>query len=215
MNGFQQWSARHPVAFWVSLVSLAIVLGWAVSGGGVFLAAAVVSGLVWQYKARAQFPEVAMRGARGRIVSSRRSARTVALPPLLLPSGPHVLLPQGQKIQVSKEGHHLDQLGEILVDAQVRHTTATLHRMPPASSRSTKERVQVRIEDTPVGELTPYMGEHFLPLIRVCDERGITVVCRASVKGNQLTADVVLDATKAVALGDDWIDEHVLGTRRH
>ena len=71
----------------------------------------------------------------------------------------------------------------------------------------------MRIDGTPVGELTLYMSEHFLPLITVCEKRGIAVVCRALVKGNQLKADVVLNTVKAIDLGDDWIDEHVLGGR--
>ena len=69
----------------------------------------------------------------------------------------------------------------------------------------------MRIDDAPVGELTPYMSEHFLPLIRVCDERGITVACAALVKGNMLKADVVLDTARAIDLDDGWIEEHVLG----
>lgn len=102
-------------------------------------------------------------------------------------------------------------MAELLADSGELATAATLHRLPPASPRATKERVEVRIEDRRVGELSRYMAEHFLPLIRACEEQGIAVVTRAVVRGNQLKSDVVLNATKAIDLPAGWIDKHING----
>ncbi|MEO7589099.1 MAG: hypothetical protein ABIS84_13860 [Arachnia sp.] len=202
---------RHPVVFFSLLFVLMIVLGLSFSTGPLFYMAALASGVVWQARAATVVPGVEAGRARARIAESRRHASVRALPPLRLPSVAHVLLPRGQKIQVTKEDQHAPQMGALLAEDSERHLAATLHRMPPSTTRSSKERVQVRIDDAPVGELTPYMSEHFLPLIRVCDERGITVACAALVKGNMLKADVVLDAARAIDLDDGWIEEHVLG----
>ncbi len=209
MDTLQAWTARHPFAFLVSFAATAIILGWVVSGDVFFWASAALSAIGWLSLADERFPELRRARSKKEISKARREA---ILPPLSMPAAPHVLLPMGQKIQVTKEEEHLSNLVALLVDKDKRHMAATLHALAPASQRSTRERVQVRIDGATVGELTTYMSEHFLPLIKVCDERGITVVCRAIVKGNQLKVDVVLDAAKAIDLGDGWIDEHVLGT---
>ncbi|MGV8845884.1 hypothetical protein [Tessaracoccus sp.] len=212
MDTLQAWTVRHPVAFLVSFAATAIILGWAVNGDGFFWASAALSAIGWLSLAEERFPELRKTPSRKGLSGVRSTPRAAILPPLPLPAERHVLLPSGQKIQVTKEEDHLPSLVALLAGNEERHMAATLHALAPESQRSTRERVQVRIDDVTVGELTTYMSEHFLPVIHVCHKRGIAVVCRAIVKGNQLKVDVVLDTVRAIDLGDRWINEHVLGT---
>ncbi len=209
MHGWQKWTVSHPVIFWFVLILLVAVLGLSLPVGPGFWAAAIISGAVWHKRARSSVRRMKV----GRGGGSRRARAELAMsPPALLPQGPHVLLPRGRKIQVTKEEHHLDDMDQLLASHGGRAVAATLHCMDPVSSRSTTELVQVRIDGLPVGELTSYMSEHFLPLIKACDEQSVTVACHAALRGNQLKVDVVLDTTKAVDLSDDWIEQHVLGS---
>lgn len=130
-------------------------------------------------------------------------------PPGPLPAGAHLVLPAGSKVQVTGEEHYLDELVALLEGEQEVPVVAELYRLEKASARSTKTVVGVQIYGDEVGNLTPTMSAHFLPLIEACEEEGVAVCCRAVVKGNQLKADVVLDAQKAGSLSDDWIEEHL------
>ncbi len=206
LYGWKNWTVRHPVLFWIVLILLMTGLGLSLPVGPGFWAAAIVSGVVWHVRALAVLP-------RGRIAGSRRKmARPSldALPASALPQLPYVLLPRGQKIQVTKEERHLGETEQLLANNGGRPVAATLHRLIPASSRSTRDRVQVRIDGLAVGELTTYMSEHFLPVITACDAQRVIVACHAAIRGNQLKVDVVLDTTKAIDLTDDWIAKHVL-----
>lgn len=133
-------------------------------------------------------------------------------PPGPLPTSAYVLLPVGSKIQVTGEERHLDELGALLDGGSERPVIAELHRLNKAG-KNARSVVGVRVCGEDVGELTPTTSAHFLPLLEACDEEGVSVVCRATVKGNQLKADVVLDATKAGDLSDDWITQHVYRAR--
>jgi len=128
-----------------------------------------------------------------------------------MPESLHILLPRGKKIQVTGEEQHLAEVSALLAGSSQQPVVATLHVLPAASARSTKERVQVRIYGQAVGFLTPTMSEHFVPLLKVCEEEGVAVACHAVVKGNQLKADVELDTVRAGDLGDDWISHHLYG----
>lgn len=130
-------------------------------------------------------------------------------PPGPLPAGAHLVLPAGSKVQVTGEENYLDELVALLEGEQEVPVVAELYRLEKVSARSTKTVVGVRIYGDEVGNLTPTMSAHFLPLIEACEEEGVAVCCRAVVKGNQLKADVVLDAQKAGSLSNDWIEEHL------
>ncbi|MDO5737362.1 MAG: hypothetical protein Q4P15_12900 [Propionibacteriaceae bacterium] len=201
MDSWRRWTLKHPVIFAGCVIGVALVLGIFIPSDPLYWLAAFASGLGWQIQAATAL------GSRGTATKAVTSAS--APPPSSMPTTAHVLLPAGQKIQVTKEENYPDTMGELLAGLDERHIAATLHRIPPPSARSTKERVEVRINGMRVGELTVYMSEHFLPLIRACEDQGIAVVSRAAIKGNQLKSDVVLDATKAIDLSDAWIQEHV------
>lgn len=133
-------------------------------------------------------------------------------PPGPMPAGAHILLPPGRKIQVTEEDRYLSEVSALLGGNPQRPVVATLHIAPTMSdSRAAKERVEVRVYGEVVGMLTAHMSEHFVPLIKACDEEGVTVACRAIVKGNQIKADVELDAARAGDLDDDWIARNLYG----
>lgn len=130
------------------------------------------------------------------------------LPPASVPAAPHVVLPSGSKIQVTGEEDHLNELSALLEGKPEVLVAATLHKIVPTRANA-KTYVEVRIHDEPVGRLTPTMSGHLLPIIQACTEEHLLVVCRAVVKGNNIKADVVLNATKAGDLSHDWIAQNV------
>lgn len=132
------------------------------------------------------------------------------LPPEPLPEGRHVLLPPGQRIQVTAEEEHLSDLVAFLGEQHEATAVAELRMFTRATARTEHEIVGVRIGGRPVGELTRTSGAHFEAVLRVCAERGITVLCRATVTGNQLKADVVLNVAKGGSLTSEWIESHIL-----
>ena len=89
-----------------------------------------------------------------------------------------------------------------------RPVIAELYSLVKAASRTQNTVVGVRVGDHDVGE-TAVSGSHFIPLLEACNEENVRVYCRASVKGNQLKADVVLDVTKGGDLTDAWLEEHL------
>lgn len=146
------------------------------------------------------------------IVRSRASLRVCAPdeiePPANLPAAAHVILPHGSKVQVTGEDAHLNELAALLAGRPEVAVVATLHEALPVG-RATKSRVEVRINDERVGTLSPTMSEHFLPTVRAATETTLLVACRASVVGNPLKADVILDAAKSGDLTPEWIGANV------
>lgn len=130
-------------------------------------------------------------------------------PPGPLPDEPRLLLPRGGNIQVTGEGKHLSEVAALLDGGSERPVVAELYRLEVTKARSIKTVVGVRIYGEEVGQLTPVSSEHFLPLLEACIEEGVTACCRATVKGNQLKADVVLHAAKAGDLSDTWLHAHL------
>lgn len=125
-----------------------------------------------------------------------------------LPEGECVVLPAGRKIQVTKEEEHMDVLGRYVlrgssVDNYVAATLRTINEIRP---RSSYEAVQVEIDGERIGVLTKVQSEKLLPLIKHVEQRGLTPVVRATVKGSSIKADVVLDTADASMVEDDWLD---------
>lgn len=58
------------------------------------------------------------------------------------------------------------------------------------------------IDGRQVGVLSPTQTASFLPLVRRAESEGRCVICRASLRGNSLKADVALHARKAHELDD-------------
>jgi Protein of unknown function (DUF2510) len=83
----------------------------------------------------------------------------------------------------------------------------TLHEVSDQKTRSVRQVVEVRIDGRRVGQLTPAMSDHLLAVVRHAAVGGVTLCCRANVRGNQLKAEVTIYPTKAADLPPAWIAE--------
>jgi hypothetical protein len=126
------------------------------------------------------------------------------LPINALPEGA-VEIPRGGAMQVTGEDAHLDRLTPLLGSQPVVAAYASLHEITERRPRSERQIVEVRINGSRVGQLTPAMSEHLLVLIRHATELGLALHARAHVRGNALKADVVVYPTRAADLAQSWI----------
>lgn len=123
-----------------------------------------------------------------------------------LPSEPHVVLPMGSTIQVTKEDEHMAAISPLL-DARGAEVSlaATLHAIVDIRPRSAVEAVQVRVGDEPVGVLSKVASENLLPLVKHVHSAGKVSVARATLRGNTLKADITLHVAKAQDLDPAWV----------
>jgi len=119
-----------------------------------------------------------------------------------------VSLPPGSTVQVTKEEDFMEHLVGLL-DKYGSDTVvaASLRSVTEQRPRSIVELVAVDIDGEQVGVLTPAQTANFLPLVRRAEEEGRTVVCRASLRGNTLKADVALHARKAHGLDESELQQ--------
>ncbi|QWC84672.1 hypothetical protein KLP28_14040 [Nocardioidaceae bacterium] len=113
------------------------------------------------------------------------------------PSG-CVVLPPGSTIQVTREEEHMPHLEQLLGRYGTEMTlAATLRSLTEVRPRSQVELVAVDIDGEQVGVLSKTQTENFLPLVRKAESSGRALVCRSTLRGNTLKADVALHAVKA------------------
>lgn len=171
----------------------------------------VVSDMASQHRHLAVRSRVWASTARGRVsarVTLYAPDPTMIHPVNGLPSGPHLVLPAGSTIQVTQEDRHMDVLAPFATgsDAPVAVTLHAIHEIRP---RSAYEAVEVKIDGQRVGVLTRQQSENLLPLVKYIEDRAMVPVARATLKGNQLKADVVLHVVKAQDVDQAWL--HSLG----
>jgi len=99
-----------------------------------------------------------------------------------LPEEPHVVLPVGSTIQVTKEGEHMDVLSAYAAGGE-KPIAVTLHAIHEIRPRSAFETVEVRLDGERVGILTPTQAGNLLPLVKHVEDRGQVPVARATLKG--------------------------------
>jgi hypothetical protein len=121
------------------------------------------------------------------------------------PSEPHELLPIGAAIQVTGEEKHLDALAPWLRPEGECWVYTTLHEVTEKLARSSRTVIELRIDGTRIGQLTPRMSGEVLAAVQHLDQRGLTTAARAIVKGNRIKAEVVLYAARAHELPDSWL----------
>lgn len=119
-----------------------------------------------------------------------------------------VHLPPGSTVQVTKEEDHMEHMVRLL-DSYGSETvvSATLRSVSEQRSRSSIELVAVDIDGDQVGVLTPTQTANFMPLVKRAEDEGRTVVCRASLRGNTLKADVALHARKVHELDESELQD--------
>ena len=119
-----------------------------------------------------------------------------------------VSLPPGSTIHVTKEEDYMDHLASLL-DRYGSETVvaASLRSVVEQRPRSAVELVAVDIDDGQVGVLSPTQTANLLPLVKRAEGEGRRVVCRASLRGNSLKADVALHARKVHELDEKELAE--------
>lgn len=122
-----------------------------------------------------------------------------------LPDVPHVVLPGGGRVQVTKEVDHMDVLGPLAGSGGRVPVAATLHAVVEVRARSTAEVVEVRYRGQRVGVLSAGMSQEMLPLVRYVEARGLTPVARADVSGSSLKAEVTLFVVRSGQVDEGWL----------
>lgn len=107
------------------------------------------------------------------------------------PAVPYTLLPRSSRVQVTKEKDHAGNLMPYVPAGGYGRLFVTLHE------RGRPDRVEVRVDDSAIGELSAKTGQHFLPLIQHFTRRNLVVACRADITRSALTAEVRISAVKA------------------
>ena len=118
-----------------------------------------------------------------------------------------VFVPFGRSVQVSRDDEAQRFFVGLVRPEGESWLYATLHRYEQTLARSVRSLVEVRVDGTPVGGLTPRMSSEFLPLLA---ELGQTrCVVPALLRGNRLKADLTVHAARAGELTSDWLAEHL------
>jgi hypothetical protein len=121
--------------------------------------------------------------------------------------GTGVILPPGSTIQVTREEEHMEHLAKLLTQfGSESVVAASLRSVTEQRPRSTVELVAVDIDGHQVGVLSTAQTANFLPLVRRAETEGRVLICRASLRGNSLKADVALHARKAHEFDDNEIE---------
>lgn len=119
-----------------------------------------------------------------------------------------VSLPPGSTIQVTKEEDYMEHLGGLLDRyGSEKVVAASLRSVIEQRPRSAVELVAVDIDGEQAGVLSTTQTANFLPLVKRAEAEGRQVVCRASLRGNSLKADVALHARKAHELDEKELAE--------
>ena len=117
-------------------------------------------------------------------------------------------LPPGSTIQVTKEEDYREHLVGLLdrygSDSVV---AASLRSVTEERPRTTVDLVAVDIDGQQVGIPSTTQTSNFLPLVRRAEADGRQILCRASLRGNTLKADVALHARKAHELDETELYE--------
>jgi hypothetical protein len=122
------------------------------------------------------------------------------------PDDRYVLLPYGNAIQVTGEEAYLGTLAPWLRPEGEGWIYVTLHEVVEQAARTSRTIVEVRVNGSAAGKLTPKMSGEYLPAVRLLAEHGIIAAARAILKGNRIKADIVLHAARANQLSAVWLE---------
>lgn len=118
-----------------------------------------------------------------------------------------VVLPSGSTIQVTREDEHMEAIRPWLRDgSEAVPLAVTLTPIKDVRPRSVVDAIQVEVDGEPVGVLTPASTANLMPLISHVIDNGGVPVCRASLRGNALKADISLHVAKAQDVDAAWIE---------
>lgn len=128
------------------------------------------------------------------------------VPANLAPAGAE-LLPEGGAIQVSGVDQHVDVTAAYTHHHPQQWVHVSLHELLEHRPRSSRTIVEVRLDGSRVGQLTPKMSEELLPAIRHLHTAGLATAARALLHGNQAAAKLTLHTIRANALTNEWFSQ--------
>ncbi|WP_328989419.1 HIRAN domain-containing protein [Kribbella sp. NBC_01245] len=128
------------------------------------------------------------------------------VPVNLPPPGGYQLLPSGGGVAVSGSGDHADVLAPLFRPEGECWAYATLHAVEEEGDERPKMVVEVRIDDEPVGRLSPKLSHDFLPAIHYLADMRAETAARVIVRGDRLVSEVILYAARSHDLPATWPD---------
>jgi hypothetical protein len=121
------------------------------------------------------------------------------------PAVPYTMLPQQSPIVQVKRKNHPDALAKFVPPQGYGLLYVTLHEAIPAPPR-VKRFVEVRIDDERIGELTQYMSDRFLAMIRHLRDRGLVTACLGDITGSADGVEVRIDGIRACEATTELLD---------
>jgi hypothetical protein len=147
----------------------------------------------WEVVDRLGNPTTEMRAT----VQLKRLKPETALPLNDPPNVPYTMLPRSAIVQVTKEDQHTGTLLNFVPPNGYGLLFVTLREYVEPRGNTDKPVVEVCIDGQCVGQLTPQMGQRFLPMIRHLEARGLATACWGDITGSAVAAEVRIDAVKA------------------
>lgn len=120
----------------------------------------------------------------------------------------YAFIPQGGRIQVTKEADHFDVLQDFVPPQGTGLLIVTLHRVL-VGKNGDLPRVEVRLDGERVGELSKISSEKLLPAVEYFETLGLSTSCIAQIKGSSLAAELILLAQKATEMGDELLNPEI------
>jgi hypothetical protein len=118
-----------------------------------------------------------------------------------------VFLPEGDKIQVTKEEEHMPILRKWLKrSASDVPILFTLKAILDVRARSTVDIIQVCIGDEPIGVLTKTMSEKLTPLVEHVESRAKTPVVYGTITGNSIKCEAAFWCARASEVSEEWLE---------
>ncbi len=117
------------------------------------------------------------------------------------------LLPWGNALQLTGEEKYQGTLARYVSSAGDCLALGTLHPAVGGTAKSPKSVIEVRIDGQPVGTLSAASSVHFLPVVQHLGAEGVLTLAWLRLKGNAVSTQVTLQATKAHELPQQWFSE--------
>ncbi len=128
------------------------------------------------------------------------------LPVNPFPDGNYRVVPSGRSLKVTGTDDYTATLAHYLRPSGDAPIAVTLHPTEVPRARSTAEVVEVKVDGSVVGSLSPVVSRQMLPLVRHVESLGWSVVSRASVRGTSLRCDVYLRCSLSQDVPTAWLD---------
>lgn len=123
------------------------------------------------------------------------------------PEAASSLLPWGNALQLTGEEKYQGTLARYVSPAGDGLALGTLHVTVGGTAKSPKDVIEVRIDGQPVGTLSAASSVHFAPVVQHLASGGVLALAWLRLKGNAVSTQVTLQATKSHELPQQWFAE--------